>query len=170
MEGGTVEVDKPKKGSWKKYANGKQKEEVATLMASLLTLWVSSWRAPEEFRMTTEEIDAISTHGTNILLRHVNLSGKLTGDALDAIGIIATLSAYYARTRQYWAAQRAMARAERAGIQTVEKEPTAYVVKDGRIIPHDNGKADPVRDIDPGAADWLEERRKKHDNPDLHDE
>jgi len=88
----------------KTKASKANKEDVSTLLITLLTLGVSAWNVPPDVKPNGAEISAFSVPLTNILLRHVNLTGKLTRDALDVISMIAAGSAYYARTAGAWSA------------------------------------------------------------------
>jgi hypothetical protein len=90
--------------SKKTQASKANKEDVSTLLITLLTLGVSAWNVPQEVKPNDAEISAFSVPLTNILLRHVNLTGKLTQDALDVISMIAAGTAYYARTSNAWRA------------------------------------------------------------------
>lgn len=63
---------------------------------------------PEDLKPNQDEIGLLSERITSLLLRHVNIAGKLTQDALDVIGILAVASGYYARTKSRWDAFREM--------------------------------------------------------------
>lgn len=159
----------PAGGAKKKYkpsynSQKKNTDEITTLMVSILTLGVSAWKVPADLKPTEDEIDALSLPATRLLLRHVNLSGRITADVVDTIGIIAVISGYYARTSETWKAyyppkpKSADVPVWRAQYQP-EKEPQAYAV-------NDDGTIDPVREIDPGTADFLDARSRKHGQPD----
>jgi hypothetical protein len=145
----------------KKYIRPAQRDEIGTVVASLLTLMISAWAVPSDLKPNDEEINALASPCTGIILRHVNLSGRLTGDVLDAIGILAVVSGYYARTASAW-------RAYRPAGEAIPPRPRSVVVDRGNgygevhIERQEGERADPIADLDPNAAEFLNKPRGKH--------
>jgi hypothetical protein len=81
---------------------GANADDFSTIIITLITLALSAWSAPEELKPNSDEIDAFSVPATRMLLRHVPIAAKMSQDALDALGMIAALSAYSVRTRPAW--------------------------------------------------------------------
>lgn len=75
---------------------------IQTLIVSMLVVLVASWNVPKKLKPEDEEIQSIGTALTNILARHINITGRLTLDTIDLIAIIATVSTYYMRTAPLW--------------------------------------------------------------------
>lgn len=78
------------------------------MVATIFMLGVAAWSIPDDLKPTEEEVNALAQPATRILLRHVDLSGKLTGDALDAVGMLVVISGYYVRTAAMWRQYRAI--------------------------------------------------------------
>ncbi len=80
-----------------KAQRAETQQEFSTLVSSVFVVIfaLSSW--PDDIKPNDDEVDGVSIRITKILMRHVDISGKLTGDVLDIIGIIAIGSSWYAR-------------------------------------------------------------------------
>jgi len=72
-------------------------DEFSTLVIAVLTLILSFSNMPDPLKPNQSELSMFSNHLTGILLRHLPISGKLSADSLDIIGIVAVCSGYYAR-------------------------------------------------------------------------
>jgi hypothetical protein len=71
--------------------------EIATLFSSLVVLALSQSSLPRELHPEQGEIDVVTNNLSRILSRHIDLSSKLSGDAIDVIGIVIVTSGWYAR-------------------------------------------------------------------------
>lgn len=80
----------------KQRKNKKSPEEFNTLVIAFVTL-ATSLTLSEKIRPVENEITIFSNHLSGILARHLNISGKLSADALDIIGLVTVSSLYYAR-------------------------------------------------------------------------
>ena len=80
----------------------KQEDSISTLLTAILVMMIAGWKVPTDLKPNEEEVNAVSGCATSILLRHINISGRLTADVIDAIGIVATVSVYYTRTSEGW--------------------------------------------------------------------
>ncbi len=85
-----VEEKKPAKKS------KKTPDEFNALVVALITLG-TSLSIPEPYRPINDEIQIFSNHLSGILARHLSISGKLSADALDIMGLVVCTSMYYAR-------------------------------------------------------------------------
>lgn len=74
-----------------------EREEVANLILTIFVVGVAALNVPEEVKPVNDELSVVSEKLTNILARHGLLLGKLSGDALDVVGIIAVGANWYAR-------------------------------------------------------------------------
>lgn len=79
-----------------------QEGNITTLVTSLIIMLVAGWKVPDELKPSEDEMTAVSGLSTSILLRHVNISGRLTQDVLDGIGIVAVVAMYITRTSSAW--------------------------------------------------------------------
>lgn len=86
----------------KKAKEAAKGEDFSTIIITIMTLALSAWSVPDELKPNEDELQAFSVPATRMLLRHVPITSKLSADALDAIGMIGAMSAYYARTRKAW--------------------------------------------------------------------
>jgi hypothetical protein len=138
----------PPKKQWKKWnpAAKREMEEVTTMISSLFVLVVAGWRIPPALKPNEDETNAVSGAATRILLRHVDLTGKMTKDAVDVIGIIAVSAAWYTRTAPLWAQYRELQSAQ--------------------AIPKHDSSGDPIAETDPAAALFLGRRRGGDSSPD----
>ncbi len=85
-----------------KEKRDEQSGRIATLVTSIFIMLVAGWQVPDELKPSEEEINAVSGFSTSILLRHVDISGRLTADVIDVIGIIGITAAYVTRTSVAW--------------------------------------------------------------------
>lgn len=99
--GGLTEKKLSKTQKWKNSKKARE-EDFSSQIVTLLILVISSLNMPDEVKPNDEEIQAFSVPATKLLLRNVNVTGKLSQNALDAIGMVAALSAYYVRTSSAW--------------------------------------------------------------------
>ncbi len=99
-----------------------QEKNVTTLVTSLVVMLVAGWKVPDELKPNDVEMSAVSGCSTSILLRHVNISGRLTQDVIDVIGIVATVAAYVSRTSPAWRVYREGLQA--AAIAPLNEAPT----------------------------------------------
>lgn len=74
-----------------------EREEVSTLILTVFVLGVAAVDVPEEVKPERDELAAVAERLTNILARHNLLLGKLSGDALDVVAIIAVGAGWYSR-------------------------------------------------------------------------
>lgn len=102
----------------KRAKSGAQAEEVTTFVITVMTLLLSAVQMPPDLKPNDDEIGAFSVPATKLLMRHVNLTGKLTQDALDVIGMVAAISAYGVRTGAAWKNYRAAKDAEKAALDS----------------------------------------------------
>lgn len=113
-EDGSAGEDKPKKKYYyNSYARKKEKErqsELGNLITSILVITVTAAPMNEALKPNEDEIGVVSMRVANILWRHNILTGKLSGDALDGIAILAVTAEYWQRTKP----ERERLRAERA--------------------------------------------------------
>lgn len=135
---------------WRRKQKGKSGEaevEFAALVSSLFVVIVVVWRAPEEIKPNEDESNGISNRVSKIILRHVDISGRMTADMLDLIGILAIGASWYARVapaiRQYNANGKP---------QTIPQAVTTQ---------SENGERSdewvtPIQQADPGLKDWLD--------------
>ena len=87
---------------YKAKKKGSTNEDFSTIVVTLLTLALSAWNVPADLKPNGDEVNALSVPATRMLLRHVPITAKLSADALDVIGMIGAMSAYYARTNPAW--------------------------------------------------------------------
>jgi hypothetical protein len=89
------------KSKWKNYAAGKKKkqneEQFATLVTTIFVLTVSAWDVPETVKPIDDEIEALSSHLSGLILRHFPIADGMTEDAIDIIGILTVSVSYYHR-------------------------------------------------------------------------
>ncbi len=156
----TSDAPEPPKSKWSKYKASKNKNEVTTAISSLLVLFLASWKVPDELKPNEAETEAVSNYATRLLLRHVDLSGRLTADALDVIGIVAVLSGYYARTASNWREYRDLQAATVLDVPNVRQiDPRPRKPQEDK--PTSN---DPIGEIDPNAANFLNRPRGKEND------
>lgn len=153
----TPEEDKPTKSKKRDrasshYVRPQQREDITTLVSSLLALLMAAWSVPPGLKPDEDEVGALASYSTRLLLRHVNLSGRITADVLDVIGIVAVVSGWYARTAPAWrvymeSQQKALEPARRS-----EAEPS----QPGQA----SGPADPIAEAAPEVDEFLQRSRK----------
>lgn len=101
IDGGSVVTEDKPKSNWRKYSNkakqDRSKAEFATLVSTVIILLVALWPAPDTVKPNELEVNALSEHLSNIVLRHFDLSGAITADVLDVIGIIAVTGTWLSR-------------------------------------------------------------------------
>lgn len=140
----------------------KDAEQIATLLTALMTMVVAGLKVPGDLKPTDDETAAFTVPLTNILLRHLPISGKMTADTMDAIGMIAAVSVYVTRTAPAWSEYNQAARARRMNV--IRAAGPAYPGTMVRPVPHPvdmsndettRGAADPIADIDPATAQFL---------------
>lgn len=129
----TQALEAPKLSKGQRYkANLKarktaQADDFQTIIATLLTLVVSAWSAPEGLKPNEDEVNAFSVPATRMLLRHVPIASKLSQDALDIIGMVGAISSYYARTSDAWRSYR-LAQAENRRQKAEEEAKASYTL------------------------------------------
>ena len=119
-------------GKWHRENKAKSKEQeasVATLITSLFVMLIAGWQVPADLKPSEDEISAVSGFSTSILLRHVNLSGRLTQDVMDVIGIVAVIASYTTRTSATWRLYREAKAAQITAGQQVDKPTEAENVR-----------------------------------------
>lgn len=135
--------DKPKKKYYyNSYARKKEKErqsDLGNLITSILVIAVTAAPMNEALKPNDDEIGVISLRTANILWRHNILTGKLSGDALDGISILAVAAEYWQRTKP----ERERLRAERLANSGF----TDYVVEEKDY--QDNTNIPPASPISP---------------------
>jgi hypothetical protein len=89
--------EKSKRGPYVKQADREKVSEFATLISTGLTLIIAAINLPPDIAPNSEEVNAFSVPLTKLLLRHLPISGKLSDDMLDIIGMIGIISGYYMR-------------------------------------------------------------------------
>lgn len=100
--GSVVSEEVPKKKYNSYYSKRQEKErqeELSTLMTTLLVILVTAVPVPDGIKPNENELGALSVRTASICFRHNWLTGKLSGDALDAIGILAVLASYWNRVK-----------------------------------------------------------------------
>lgn len=106
------DATKPKKQQTKSHKKGAaQSEDISTIVSMVLTLIVSAWSIPPHLKPSDEEVDGFSMPVTRLILRHVPIASQLSQDALDIIGLLGVISAYYVRTGDGWKSYRTMQQA-----------------------------------------------------------
>lgn len=96
-----LKPESPAKKKWVSPEKRKAQEaSVASLLTSMMVMLVAGWQVPDEIKPNEDELGAVSGFSTSILLRHVNISGRLTQDVMDGIGIIAVVASYLSRTNE----------------------------------------------------------------------
>lgn len=139
----------------------KDVEQFATVIAAGLTLIVGALRIPGDLKPNEDETGGLAVPITNLMLRHLPISGKLTADAMDAIAIVAVVSSYYARTAIAWRDYSDATRARRSAIPPAR--PVYRTVPEAAHTETERGAVDPIANIDPAAADFL--GRPRNGNP-----
>lgn len=121
----------------RKQATAANAEDFSAIIVTMLTLILSAWPAPDDIKPNDEEINAFSVPVTRLLLRHVPIISKFSADALDALGMIGALSAYYVRTnparKKYAIEQQAKRESEIAATT-----PTLYDTYPQPVTPIEN--------------------------------
>lgn len=123
-------------------------DEFSTLVVALLTLGVSFANIPEQVKPNQSELAIFSNHLTGILIRHLPISNKFSADSLDIIGLVAVCSGWYARVAPE-------IKALNAGKDNPPPPPKNIEPKTPPP------PADPVLNLSPRAADYLESVQKK---------
>lgn len=98
-------TEKPR-ATGKRYVSKRDREtqeNLSSLVVSLFTMLVAAFNFPEDVKPNDADISGFSIPATRIILRHVNIAKGLTEDVIDAIAMIAALSAYWMRTSAAWA-------------------------------------------------------------------
>lgn len=154
LGGENPEAEPPKKRGRKPYVRPNQREDISSLVVSLVTLAIASLDVPEQIKPNEAEVTGFSQYATRIFLRHVDISGRMTADMLDAIGLIAVLSGWYARVSPELHAWRKMKR------PSVNERSTE--------IPYrDNGNSeilDPIENLSPGTSAFLKRSQEAAGN------
>lgn len=126
----------------KKTRGGVSAEDFSTIIITLLTLALSAWSAPNDLKPNEDEINAFSVPATRMLLRHVPIAAKMSQDALDALGMIAALSAYSVRTRPAWSkyneerkSKQALETETQSAAMVVTDDPMRYHPRPGDLMP-----------------------------------
>lgn len=101
----------------KRSATTEQQADVTNFVIMLLTLILSALQIPGDLKPNQDEINAFAVPATKMLMRHTNITGKYSQDALDLIGMIAAISAYSVRTNAGWKQYRLQEAAKRAAMQ-----------------------------------------------------
>ena len=109
-----VEPDRKRKKWVPKEKRQEQESNIATLITSLLVMLLAGWKVPDELKPSEDEVTAVSGFGVSILLRHVDISGRLTAGAIDVIGIVAVTAGYISRTSKLWGEYKITQEANRA--------------------------------------------------------
>ncbi len=89
--------EKPRRAVTKK-AEGDDLGDLPTMLSAVMVLVFSSViKMDPAIKPNVDEINALCLPLSRIISRHVDTSNKLTGDALDAIGIISVMAGWYLR-------------------------------------------------------------------------
>ncbi len=121
------EVPKKKYSYYSKKQEKERQEELSTLLTTLLVILVTAVPAPDGIKPNENELGALSVRTASICFRHNWLTGKLSGDALDAIGILAVLASYWNRVKpELHRLQSVHATSKGQGISEEAYEQTEY--------------------------------------------
>lgn len=129
--------------------------DFANLLSSVIVIAFAFTNLNEELKPTPDETGEVSLHVAKIIMRHVDISGKLTGDALDAIGIITVIAAYSARVAPLVRAMREQKQGEIQQVESGNLRVDDY--KPG--IDKDTPKAiTPIEQASPLTKNWLDKQ------------
>jgi hypothetical protein len=96
--GGLFDDDAPRAPvSKKKGGKVDERQEFTTLLISVIVLLLTFVNIPELLKPSDDEVSILSDHAAGLLMRHLPISGALTEDAIDIIGILAVVAGWYGR-------------------------------------------------------------------------
>jgi hypothetical protein len=119
----------------------KSQDEFSSIVVIVLTLVLSLSNIPAEVKPNDSEIGVFSKHLTGIMIRHLPISGKLSADGLDIIGMLAIMSTWYARVQPVIKQIQDQKKIERSTPE--DSSPVTAHKTEGNNIPV------------PSAQDWL---------------
>lgn len=125
-------------------------EDFSTLVTSLLVVVVTAWNAPEQIKPNNDELGGLSFRITRITLRHIDLSGKVTADVLDLIGIIAIGASYYSRVAPQ------LKQLQQPREAQIDRQ--AFYRDNGNVPGSDEPWVTPIQQADPGLKNWLDDQ------------
>jgi hypothetical protein len=160
-------TDKPKK-DWrrysKKYRNDYKQEssktELATLVSTILILVLATWPAPDEVKPNSTEVDAFSEHLSSIIVRHIDISGAITGDILDAVGLLAVIGSWLTRVGP----QLRTLNEENAKVKSLGLTPTH--TQKGKVVAEvkEAPSKTPIENLSPATKEYLDKLAAENDN------
>ncbi len=144
------------KGGRKPKDQSNLQEDFSTLVTSVFVLVVAAWNAPETVKPNNDEVNGLSFRVTRIILRHVDLSGRITADVLDLIGIIAIGASYYSRV----APDIKRLNGSKPNTQTIEGNKI-YVPSD--VSDETRPWVTPIEQADPNMKNWLDHQANEEE-------
>jgi hypothetical protein len=152
-------TDGKSKSNWRRYSQKakteKSKAELATLVSTVFVLLLALWPAPETVKPNPTEVDAFSEHFSSIILRHIDLSGAITGDVLDAIGLVAVLGSWLTRVGPELRIYNEQRRDERAAAIATGTETHKPLRKSSSKIIEAVSKT-PIENVSPATKEYLD--------------
>jgi hypothetical protein len=161
---GSPAAEKPEP-RWKRYQKGAKerlekeetKAELATLVSTIIVLLLAMWPAPDSVKPNQAETDGFSEHTCSIIVRHIDLSGKITGDVLDVIGLLAVIGSWLTRVGPELRA----INEQNEKTKVVGGVPTK-ALKSGKTMPVQEVRSKtPIEELSPATKSYLDELAKE---------
>jgi hypothetical protein len=127
------------------------RDEFSTLVFTVLTILVSLSNLPTKVQPNRSELDALAYNIAGLLVRNLGITGKLGPNALDILGIVATIGAYWARVKDDIAALRA---------EAAEHEHKLPKRSNGNKPAEGEEIGEPIGKVSPGTGAYLDNAHK----------
>jgi hypothetical protein len=76
-------------------------QDFTNMLAGVLALVVTAVNLPPEVQPDSDELKGVSYYAVRILIRHFPINNAMSADALDTLGILSILSAWYMRVAPF---------------------------------------------------------------------
>lgn len=135
------------------------RDEFTTLVFTVITLLISVANFPETIRPEEGEVKALGYYISGLMVRNLNISGRLGENAMDVIGILGIFAGWFMRVGP---------EIKRLREEGKENEPgptrPAGIKNNSSKANLETIIADPISDSSPGAGDFLKSVAEKAGN------
>lgn len=148
------EPSEPRRSRGKAVKKSESRDELTTLVFTVITLVISISNFPESIRPEEDEVKALGYYISGLMIRNLNISGRLGENTLDIIGILGVVSMWFMRVGP----EIKRLRAE----QQKESKPVLKRTNGSKPEePGEPGLVDPITISSPGAGAFLDSAHKK---------
>jgi len=131
------------------------RDEFTTLVFTVITLLISISNFPETIRPEEGEVKALGYYISGLMVRNLNISGRLGENAMDVIGILGIFAGWFMRVGPEIKRLREEGKENEPAARVGPKNPNGHKPESGPVV------IDPIMESSPGAGAFLNSVAKK---------